>query len=230
MSQPNQYLTMNILKAIKKLFVKKDDHETYYPPIEYSVVSPRTIEEIAQELSAKYGDDFNKYFYTPEIADTLKREPEIKANYGGSWNRKHPFNFPGTFFTGEGDTCGTGSPEAPENVMEDRDGYEYIYRQPRNYSELIQVTNAAASETCGCYACDGNKYWTYESCKKWWANKEDMINQLNDPEVDKSNGGRIHLYIDYLNTSAELDLRRYCFFLLNGYYPTQDNLDLPTLS
>jgi len=51
---------------------------------------------------------------------------------------------------------------------------------------------------------------------------------LKDPEIIRSNGGREQLYIDYLNSDAETDLKRYCFFLENGYYPGE-NVTFPDL-
>lgn len=190
-----------------------------------------TREDKEETLKKTYGDDFNAFFYSSQISDILQSDAVGPVSYREHpWAEKHPFNIPGPFFTADTTNCGTGRPEAADNVMYDADGYEYIYRQPSNYHELIQVLNASAVEICGGYSCYGNQRWTYDSCKEWWANRADMIIQLNDPKVDKTNEGNIHLYIDYLSTSAELDLRRYCFFLLNKYYPAEDNLDLPALS
>jgi len=147
------------------------------------------------------------------------------------WHEKHELNFPGPIYTGVTDTCGTGI-EAPDNIMFDYCGCEYVSRQPRNYAQLIEVTNVADIEVLSGYSCDGNKHWNYELVKGWWFNRPKWIRHLKDPAVKKHNGADIvKLYIDYLNSgTAELDLRRYCFFLLNNYYPAEDNMDLPIIS
>jgi hypothetical protein len=127
------------------------------------------------------------------------------------WAKKHPFNFPGPFYTGETDSCGTGVPEAPDNILFDGYCCEYIFRQPRNYQEFIAVKDAAAVEVFDSYACDGNQHWTGQACREWWRNREGITGRLlHDPEYRKQNGERGTLYVDYLNSAAERGPAKIC--------------------
>jgi hypothetical protein len=47
--------------------------------------------------------------------------------------------------------------------------------------------------------------------------------------VVEMNQGQAQHYIDYLNGEAEMDLRRYCYFLENGIYPLNEQAILPEL-
>ena len=215
---------LNSIKALFKNFSAKPDVLL-------------TAEGVAR-LKNRYGEDFMSFLYKPEIDNVIRfeipallafRKPYHDFFRHDHWPDKHPFNFPGPFYTGQSDSCGTGDIEAPENVMYGLHCCEYVFRQPRNFAELSCVFEAAAVEVLDSYSCNGNKYWTYELCKEWWRNRFDLIAQLYDPEVKRFNGGRIHLYIDYLNSEAETDLKRYCFFLENNYYPNDININLPDL-
>ena len=138
-------------------------------------------------------------------------------------------NFPGPFYTGESDTCGTGVTEAPENVVFSNDGQEFIMIQPRTTNELIQVLNAGAVECFSAYSCFGNEIWNPELVRNWWADKDKLIDYLKSTESDKSNFNQNRRYIKYLKTYAEEDLRKYIFFLETGSYPSESVSDLPKL-
>jgi hypothetical protein len=192
----------------------------------------------AQTLKDRYGGDFAAFFYRRDLYDVLNRaalpilQPRANNDFlaASHWREKHPFNFPGPFYTGETDTCGTGVPEAPENVLFDGYCCEYIFRQPRNYQEFIDVKNAAAIEVFDRYACDGNQHWTPQACREWWGKRDEFIHRLlHDPEYRKQNGERGTLYVDYLNSSAGRDLQKYLFFLENGRYPREEGTPLPEL-
>lgn len=219
---------MSILKTIKTLEL-----------IKYIEKVTTKASEQSQILAGSYGNDFNTFFYRQGIANILCPEilhvlyPSETNNDNclnqDHWYEKNPLNFPGPFYTGQTDTCCTGMAEALDNVMIDEDCCEYISRQPKNYAELVHVMSAAAVEIFDGYSCNGNKYWTYDACRKWWSTKPDIIRRLNSKEIEENNFGTTKRYIDYLNTDAKLDLRRYCYFLLHNYYPEEDNLDLPIL-
>ena len=160
-----------------------------------------------------------------------KRDPKQDTTFldNDHWREKHPLNFPGPFYTGMSDTCGTGPCEAQENVLCDSYCQEYIFKQPTDYLELVGVLDAAAVEVIDSYSCNGNKYWTYEKCREWWHTVPDILQQLKDPEIVKVNGpDHVQLHLDYLNGAAEKDLRKYCYFLENGRYP-QGEVRLPEL-
>jgi len=196
------------------------------------------VENRYPEIEKVFGKDFNSFLYRADVDKVIRLEvmalsglPEKNRDCldHDRWDKRHPFNFPGPFYTGESDTCGTGDSEAPVNVMYDSYCCEYIFKQPKTYVELLCVIDAAAVEVFDSYSCNGNKHWTIDLCKQWWEQKSYLIDQLNNPEIVQVNGGRQHLYIDYLNYDAELDLRKYCFFLDNGRYPMDENAILPEL-
>lgn len=220
-------LNMKIFKSLQGIF-----NQPSFIPSSYG-----SGERLAR-VKSRFGDDFYAFLYRPHVGRIIRGGllPFLDApkEYNGfldkdHWFEKHPFNFPGPFYTGQSDSCGTGDIEAPDNVMYDSDVYEYIFKQPGSYEELLRVFDAAAVEVFDSYACNGNDYWTYSLCYEWWQGKNKLIAQLNTPEVKKRNGDRVQLYIDYLGSDAEMDLRRYCFFLENGFYPTDNNILLPDL-
>lgn len=239
---------MNLLELIKSLFHKSTSTQAapittitgrpVYDLDTYIALHLKETAETSQKFIPRYGNDFNAFFYQPQIADILRNEViemlyPNKNTHGfldnDHWRQKNPLNFPGPFYTGETDTCGTGNPEAPFNVLFDTNSCEYVFRQPANFTELLCIMDAAAVEVFDSYSCNGNQHWTYEACKEWWEQKPDWIRQLQHPEMQKSNAGSQQLYIDYLETTAETDLRKYCFFLEHRYYPTDENIKLPSL-
>ena len=141
-----------------------------------------------------------------------------------AWNDRGELNFPGPFYTGESDTCGTGIIESPNNVIFNDYCMEFVMIQPRNKTELLQLWNAAAIEVFGSYYCDGNNHWTLEKVKNWWANKDDILNYLENEELIKMNCNQEKRYRHYLENYAEIDLRKYGFFLENGFYPLNESL------
>ncbi len=235
---------MNLLHAIKTLFDRSNPEQTKvieaipYDVDAYMIKHMKEIHINVEPLTKKYGTDFPSFFYRSDLDLFIRKEilpfinPDSKYNDffdNNHWQKKHSFNFPGPFYTGESDTCGTGDTEAPDNVMYDSYTCEYIFKQPQTFAEFLCVIDAAAVEVFDSYSCDGNNYWTYQKCKEWWNNKDQLLQELQNPEVRKANGDRIQLYIDYLNGKAEIDLRRYCYFLENGIYPTEEETKLPLL-
>jgi hypothetical protein len=187
------------------------------------------VEKAASLLIERYGSDFNAFFYRPELTDFIRKEA-VLCRYPDSqhnnfldishWPTIHSLNFPGPFYSGESDTCETGPYEAPDNVLRDNHAMEYVFRQPQNFIEFVSIVDAAAIEVFDSYSCDGNDHWTYQLCREWWQGKNVLIRRLHTPAFQEYNGNRVRLYIDYLNGAAETDLRRYCYFLENGRYPT----------
>jgi hypothetical protein len=147
------------------------------------------------------------------------------SDYSGSgWSVKGALNFPGPFYTGETDSCGTGIIQSPNNIIFDENYMEHVMIQPRNDIELLNLWNAGSVEVLGAYYCDGNKYWTVPLVKNWWATKHEIFEHLENNELIKLNCNQEKRYLHYLENFAELDLRKYCFFLENGFYPTDEKL------
>jgi len=237
---------MTLLKKIRSLFRKPSQFapvttitgKPVYDLDTYIALHLKETAETGQKFTPRYGNDFNAFFYQAQIARILKTEiiamlyqdKKIHAFLEDDhWHEKNPLNFPGPFYTGKTDTLGTGYAEAPFNVLFDADACEYVFRQPRNFADLICVMDAAAMDVFGGYSCNGNQHWTYEKCKEWWRQKPEWIRQLQHPEMQKANAGKEQLYIEYLETTAETDLRKYCYFLEHQHYPTDENTKLPPL-
>lgn len=195
------------------------------------------MEKAAAFFIQHYGADFNTFFYRPDLADFIRNEvlsvlyPDIKVldclDYD-YWPTINYLNFPGPFYVGESDTCGTGVCLAPANVINDEHACEFVFRQPQNFVEFLCVIDAAAVEVLDSYSCNGNSHWTSQLCREWWRGKSELLRRLNRTIYQMKNGNEAQLYIDYLNSTAETDLRKYCYFLENGQYPT-DNTSLPLL-
>ncbi|WP_315817874.1 hypothetical protein [Paraflavitalea speifideaquila] len=83
------------------------------------------------------------------------------------------------------------------------------------------MIDAAAVEVLDSYSCNGNNYWTYQKCKEWWEQKPRLLANLDNKDDIQ--------YIDYLNGPTETDLRKYCYFLENGVYPTDETKSLTEL-
>lgn len=197
------------------------------------------IEQVVSLFIERYGTDFNAFLYRPELAVFIRQEivpfryPDPDGRYQNfldtsHWSNINYLNFPGPFYTGESDTFGTGEREAPNNVLLTDHAEEFVFRQPQNFTEFLCVVSASAVEVLDSYSCDGNDRWTYQLCREWWQGKNELIRRLSVPALRKHNGNRVQLYIDYLNGAAETDLRKYCYFLENGRYPTASDL-LPPL-
>jgi hypothetical protein len=232
---------MNILTGIRNIF-RKTQPILVAPAVpsdidNYIIKHAKEIEAEARCFIDKYGSDFNSFFYRHDLDSFIRKEvlpvrnPKQNAFLDNSyWDIKHPFNFPGPFYAGESDTCGTGDIEAPGNVMYDENSMEFLYRQPQSFQEFLGVIDAAAVEVFDSYACDGNKFWTYARCKEWWQNRFDIISEMYKPKAKKINGKNARIFDVYLKTSAEDDLRKYCYFLDNGCYPASEMTNLPQLS
>jgi hypothetical protein len=189
------------------------------------------------KLSAQYGD-FTAFFYRSDFDLFLRQEvllfQQPTTDYlafldNDHWGAKNPFNFPGPFYSGESDTCGTGPDQAPANVMLDADGCEFVFKQPATHYELLCVVNAAAVEVLDSYSSNGNDHWTTETCRNWWHNRGPLLRALQGEKIIKRNEGQAQLYFNYLQGTAEMDLRRYCYFLETGDYPVAECTALPAL-
>ncbi|ACU59903.1 hypothetical protein [Chitinophaga pinensis] len=185
----------------------------------------------ASLLEARFGADFNAFFYSPQFHQyMLSLTPAgVTLMNSDNWGDLSVYNFPGPFYTGETDTCGTGI-YAMDNVLFDENYQEFVFRQPASYFELLCLIDAGYVEVRDGYSADGNQRWTYERCRSWWLTVPSLLDWLSKDEGMKNiNGKMLDNYIHYLQTTAKDDLRKYCFFLENGYYP-QDGQTLPELT
>lgn len=244
---------MNIRAILKSWFSSPSPAPAALPPAE-SPPDPAIIAQLeaydarlandfreaaarSEQFQQQYGE-FAAFLYRPDFDVFLRKQVLFFWEPGSAnktfldkshWLKKHPFNFPGPFYAGESDTCGTGIAAAPENVVNEPHIGEYIFRQPGSYYELQCVLNATAIEVFDSYSADGNEHWTYAACRQWWGNRAQILRHLSRPEVVAANDGQAQRYAEYLRGPAEMDLRRYCYFLENGTYPPAASTALPDL-
>jgi hypothetical protein len=156
------------------------------------------------------------------------------------WATKCWLNVPGPFYTGMTDTCWCGREEAPNNVLyggEPEDYGEFVFRQPRDPTELALVMRAAEAEVYGGYACDGDQRWTSQLVREWWANIDQVVRWIEERRRDeyylRDNAGQLRQgladFQTYISTDLAHDLRRYLFRLQCGHEPSSSDA-LPELS
>jgi hypothetical protein len=131
--------------------------------------------------------------------------------------KRNPFNVPGPFYGAETDTCCTGPHEAPGNVLLDRDGQEFLFKQPADADELRDVLSAALCECfCG-YGADGDDHWTLPLIRDWWRSRFDLLAALDGVRGDP---GSVKSWQEFLSGRGEDYLRCYAFFVQERRLPT----------
>lgn len=88
----------------------------------------------------------------------------------GDFASRIDWHVPGLVYGVESDTCMTGREVAPANIAYDEYGAEFIFRQPRDESELVAVLGADSVEVYGCYRFDGLEQWTEQLVRHWITN------------------------------------------------------------
>lgn len=102
------------------------------------------------------------------------------ANDFGKFKEIHWLNTPGPIYTTFTDNCRTGQVEAKNNVREDDNGHEVIFKQPYTLQELKETLIAAAVDPFEEYYFDGNRFWNKANIIDWWQDSEQRINYITD--------------------------------------------------
>lgn len=143
-----------------------------------------------------------------------------------AFDKRNPLNMPGPFYGAESDTCETGPMEAPSNVLMDRNGQEFVFRQPSNESELRDVISAALCECfCG-YGADGDSHWTVSRIREWWKSRYDLLAEAGEVRGSQES---VLLWRRLLSGEAEPYLRTYAFFVEEKRSPKDSDV-LPDVS
>ena len=117
------------LKAFFRKPVAPERASIYHPDAQhfriqhaaYLVQKAAVIAQKPKSLAEHYGD-FHTFLHRPSFDKFVRKEflpawkpdnPHLQFLDHDHWLNKHPFNFPGPFYTGESDTCGTGICQAP---------------------------------------------------------------------------------------------------------------------
>lgn len=163
-----------------------------------------------------------------------------QGTWRGEFRDRHPLNVPGPYYAAATDTCCCGPAEAPDNVLHDDDGLEFVWRQPRDDAECRAVVRAAETDPCLGYGQDGDDHWTPQLIAAWWHTlpdrQEDISRVLSSPLV-MGNAENDRLVVRARTewtrywSSPELlhDLRRYAFRQQHGRWPAAHEA-LPTFT
>ncbi len=152
-----------------------------------------------------------EFHVTPNVGSQRQRI------FCGKFEERNAFNIPGPFYGAQTDTCETGPLEAPENVMLDRDGQEFVFRQPTTAHELRGIIGAARCDPFLGYGADGDEHWNIRLMREWWSDMEGRIVQVGKLAVTNKT---IEPLVSFWTSQAESYLRRYAFFVDNRLLPT----------
>jgi hypothetical protein len=175
--------------------------------------------------------------FAPLIPRILREKGyDLKDGFSNQWDQKNWRNVPGPFYTAETDTCLTGREEAPNNVLYDEMGQEFIFRQPRSPEEVYQLVAAAYVDPFIGYGCDGNDHWTSQDIREWWRRRDELLNwilgQLRNPEsesrthenyIEQNQLKALRDFEQYFATGLHHYLRAYVFFLENRRIPQESD-------
>ncbi|GAA1400714.1 ferredoxin [Catellatospora coxensis] len=151
---------------------------------------------------------------------TLKVLPPMREIFRGTWETRNWRNVPGPFYGADTDTCETGRMDAPDLVLYDDDGGEFVYRQPTDPAEVYRLLLAATAETfCG-YAADGDEHWTPAEVRQWWRDRDRVLEWIRHTRATWDGDHQDMLkglaeFEQHMEYDLEDYLRRYSFWLDN---------------
>ena len=173
----------------------------------------------------------------------LGRDPVLPAKliFGhGAWEERNWRNVPGPIYGAMTDNCWVGRGSAPRHILyggDDDYDQEFVYRQPRNVDELLDVLDGAWRDPCFGWACDGDEHWTLELVREWWRERARLEEWIQgkiaawvDAEAYDAREAVVGLrdYSDYLRGDLEGHLRVYAFWLEERRSPNSSDA-LPVL-
>ena len=136
--------------------------------------------------------------------------------FSGRFEERNCFNIPGPFYGAQTDTCETGPAEAPDNILLDGNGQEFVFRQPATIEELQRIIGAAICDPFLGYGADGNEHWNLRLIREWWRDKENRFAQISS--LSATNQSTDH-WLSYSMSQAENYLRCYAFFVEHRRLP-----------
>lgn len=164
----------------------------------------------------------------PTVRTFTANSANATADLNGRWAERNWKNVPGPFYGADTDSCWTGRTHAPENVLYDEKGQEFVYRQPRDTVEVKLVLDAAWDDPMTGYAVDGDQHWTVGSVREWWADRgrirawiDGLVpiwDESPKPEVNEAAAG-LRAYREFLDSGLETYLRGYLFWLAENREP-----------
>ena len=154
--------------------------------------------------------------------------------FTGSWDAKDWRNVPGPFYAGATDTCGGGRVLAPSLILVNEDWTEFVFRQPSDSTQVLQLIDTAWDDPFGEYACDGDDHWTLQEIRRWWADRGRLLEwiesaaQLMANENATNELASLRQYAADIHGPLEDQLRHYAYWLDNRE-PASSELELPQL-
>jgi hypothetical protein len=155
-----------------------------------------------------------------------------ELRFGGEWQDRNRLNVPGPFFAAGTDNCWVGRLHAPRHILYgDEDGFEseFVYRQPRDASELRVVLRGMSDDPTNGWARDGDAHWTPALIREWWHDRARVQEWLtgrlatwadsDDPQYREAAEG-LRDYRAYLDRELAGHLQAYAYFLDNGTAPS----------
>jgi hypothetical protein len=152
---------------------------------------------------------------------------DLTQFFPSKFSEKNPLNIPGPIYGAETDTCCTGPQEAPDNVLLDKHGQEFLFRQASTANEFRDLVSAAICECFEGYGADGNCHWRLSTIREWWQSRQDMLREEIGEQWCK--GESVLRWKRALQGEAEGYLRVYAFFVENGQVPIDGDI-LPEVS
>ncbi|GEM_PF-3343068 len=145
--------------------------------------------------------------------------------FPSQFSQRNLLNIPGPIYGAETDTCCTGPEEAPNNVLLDNNGQEFVFKQASSAVEFRDLVAAARSECFVGYGADGDVHWRLSLIRDWWRNREEMLAALGErwlAEIAQSHckPESVERRRRALLGGARGYLRVYGFFVENGRAPT----------
>lgn len=147
---------------------------------------------------------------------------DLGEHFPSKFSDKNPLNIPGPIYGAETDTCCTGPHEAPDNVLLDEIGQEFVFKQASNANEFRDLVRAAVCECFEGYGIDGDSHWRLSTIRDWWRIREDMLRQ----EISEQwcNADSFQQWKRALQGDAEGYLQVYAFFVENGRVPNESDV------
>lgn len=87
------------------------------------------------------------------------------------WEQRDWRSVPGPFYAANTDNCLTGRECAPDHVMYDDRGCEFVYRQPTTPAQVHALICAADCEPFKGYGGDGDDHWSPSAVRDWWRDR-----------------------------------------------------------
>ena len=106
--------------------------------------------------------------------------------FGGVWAERRWMNTPGPVYTADADFALMGPTDVPEPIALDDEGIDVVFRQPCTLAEATRVIEAGRIDLLGGDACDGNRFWTPDGVREWWARRGERLRHITENLMNDS--------------------------------------------